>query len=315
MNTRHHSSGSGLPFALGAYLIWGLIPLYFRLADAVPPFEMVGWRIILAAPFCLAVAAWRREGDKVRAAFAQPRLLGALTASSLLIGVNWLTYVSAIEGGHVFATSLGYYINPLVNVLAGTIFLRERLSRTQWIAVAIAAVGVAIAAWDAREMLGIAMALAISFSSYGLVKKLTPVEALPGLTVETLVLFLPACGLVALAASGPAGWGFGQSLQLDVTLAMAGVITGVPLLLFAAAARRMDYSALGFVQYLAPTIVFILGLTVFGEPLRPVQLACFVFIWAAIAVFCWDLLRARARRVRAQSVVSDATGSERPCEA
>lgn len=293
--TAHKPSG-GLPYALGAYLIWGLIPLYFRFAHTVPPLEMIGWRVILTLPFCLAVLAWFGNWGEVRSALANPRVLATLAVSSLFIAINWLTYVTAIAEGHVFATSLGYYINPLVNVLAGTVFLRERLTRAQWLAAGLAATGVALLAWDARDMLSIGLTLAFTFSAYGLVRKLAPVESLPGLTVETLILFVPATVIVGLQAASPAGSSFGQSWQLDATLAAAGIVTGFPLLLFAAAARRMDYSALGFAQFLAPSIVFVLGLTVFREPLKPVQLACFVFIWSAIAVFCWDLLRTRSRR-------------------
>lgn len=294
--TAHKPSG-GLPYALGAYLIWGLIPLYFRLAHTVPPLEMIGWRVIMTLPFCLAVLAWFGNWGEVRSALTSPKVLATLAASSLFIAINWLTYVTAIAEGHIFATSLGYYINPLVNVLAGTVFLREKLSRPQWIAVGLATAGVAVLAWDARDMLWISLTLGFSFSAYGLVRKLAPVQSVPGLTVETLILLVPAIALVGMQALSPAGSSFGQSMQLNVTLAVAGVVTGFPLLLFAAAAQRMDYSALGFVQFLAPTIVFVLGLTVFGEPLRPVQLVCFVFIWGAIAVFCWDLLRARSCRL------------------
>jgi chloramphenicol-sensitive protein RarD len=275
------------------YLIWGLIPLYFRLLHDVPPFELVGWRVIFTIPVCLILVALLRQFGEVRRALTTPRTLAALAVSAMLIGANWLVYVIAIATGHVFAASLGYYINPLMNVLAGTLFLHERLSHRQWIAVALATVGVGILAWGALNTLWISMGLAVSFCGYGLVRKLAPVESLPGLAVETLVLIVPALALIGWQATQPAGIALGHSPVLDITLASAGIVTGVPLLLFATAARRMDYSTLGFVQFLAPTLVFLLGLFVFHEPLRPVQLASFVMIWAAIAVFCWDLLRNR----------------------
>lgn len=280
--------------ALGAYLIWGLLPLYLRLVHSVPPFEFVGWRIVFTLPLCLVFIAARRQFADLVAALRQPRIVLMLAISSLLIGVNWLIYIAAIMNGHVFATSLGYYINPLANVLIGTVFLRERLSPLQWAAVAIAAVGVAVLAWGAHDMLWIALALATSFSFYGLVRKLVPVGSLPGLTIESAILYLPAIGVVALHALGPQGTVMGSSAGISLLIALSGVVTAVPLLLFALAARRMDYSALGFVQFLSPTIVFILGLTVFGEPLRPVQLASFVLIWTAIALFVADLLRRRS---------------------
>lgn len=296
MNAGVHRSG-GLPYAIGVYLMWGLFPLYFHLLRDVPPFEMVGWRMIFTLPVCLLlVAATRQFGDVARA-LANPRTLALLAMSALLIATNWLVYVIAIATDHVFAASLGYYINPLMNVLAGTLFLRERLSWRQWLAVALAAVGVAVLAGGALNTLWISMGLAISFCGYGLVRKLAPVEALPGLMVETLVLILPALVLIGWQAAQPAGISLGHSAVRDATLAAAGVVTGVPLLLFAIAARRMSYSALGFVQFLTPTLVFLLGLFVFHEPLRPVQLASFVIIWLAIAVFCWDLLgRSRSAR-------------------
>jgi chloramphenicol-sensitive protein RarD len=289
----------GLKYAVGVYLIWGLIPLYFRLLHDVPPFELVGWRVIFTIPVCLLLVAALRQFGEVRRALTTPRTLAALAVSAMLIGANWLIYVIAIASDHVFAASLGYYINPLMNVLAGTLFLHEKLSRRQWLAVALATIGVAVLAWGALNTLWISMGLALSFCGYGLVRKLAPVESLPGLAVETLVLIIPALGFIGWQAAQPAGISLGHSVVQDVTLALAGVVTGVPLLLFATAARRMSYSTLGFVQFLAPTLVFLLGLFVFHEPLRPVQLASFVLIWAAIAVFCWDLLSARRVPVEA----------------
>lgn len=290
----HHPSG--LPFAVCAYLLWGTLPLYLMFLHQVPPFEFVGWRVLFTLPVCLLVVALRRQGREVLAVIAQPRMLIAMIASALLIGGNWLIYVVAIQAGHVFAASLGYYINPLVNVLAGTLVLREKLTARQWAAVAVATAGVSLLAWDAREMLGISLGLAFTFCGYGLVRKLAPVGPLPGLTVETLVLTLPAIGILVWQAASNGKVALGVSPGTDVLIAVSGVVTAVPLLLFAVAAHRMDYSTLGFIQFLAPTLVFVIGLTVFHEPLRPVQLACFVAIWSAIAIFVWDLLARRAAR-------------------
>jgi len=284
---------SGLRHAIGAYLIWGLLPLYLSFVRHVPALEFVGWRLIFTLPICLAIVALRRQGAMVVAAVTNPRTLGLLTVSALLIGGNWLIYVGAIQAGHVFAASLGYYINPLMNVLAGTLFLGERLNARQWTAVAVAAAGVSLLAWDARDMLGIALALATTFAAYGLMRRFTPVESLPGLTVETFILLLPAIGIVTWQAQVNGGATLGKDALTDGIVALSGVVTGVPLLLFATAARRMDYSTLGFIQFLAPTLVFLLGLFLFHEPLRPVQLACFVLIWAAAALFVWDLLARR----------------------
>ena len=296
MNHPASDQPSGLPHALGAYFIWGLFPLYLLYLRHVPAFEFVGWRIVFTLPVCLLiVAATPRRRQDLRLAIGNPKALGALAISALLIGGNWLIYVVAIQSNHVFAASLGYYINPLVNVLAGTLFLGERLSRMQWFAVALAAAGVSLLAWDSLNMLGIALALAFTFAGYGLARRMAPVGALPGLTIETMLLFLPALGIIGWFAASPAGTSFGQGLLSDGLLTVSGVITSTALLLFATAARRMDYSTLGFVQYLTPTMAFLLGLFVFHEPLRQVQLACFIAIWAAIAIFSWDLWSRRKR--------------------
>jgi chloramphenicol-sensitive protein RarD len=212
----------------------------------------------------------------------------------LLIGANWLVYVWAISAGEVYATSIGYYLNPLLNVLLGTLLLgtlllSERLSRRQWIAVAIAALAVALLAAGAIISLWISLALALTFPLYGLVRKEVSVGSLPGLTIENVIL-LPLMGvIVGWYARGPQGPSFGKDWWLSGLIIALGVVTAVPLLLFAIAARRMDYSALGFIQYLAPTIAFFLGLTVFVQPLAPARLASFMLIWIALGVFVWDL--------------------------
>ncbi len=287
--------------ALGAYLIWGFLPLYLRLVHWVPPYEFIGWRIIWTLPLCVAVLALRGQMGLVIGALRHPRNVALLALSALLIAVNWTVYVIAIQSGHVFAASLGYYINPLVNVLAGTVLLGERLTRWQWVAVGLAALGVSLLAWDARDMLWISLTLAVSFSAYGLVRKLVAVESLPGLTIETLLLLIPAALTVWWFAQGPDGSAMVRSPGAAALLMAGGALTGIPLLLFAAAARRMDYSSIGMVQFCAPTIVFLLGVFVFGEPLHAVQLACFVLIWSAITVFVWDILAQHRARLLSQA--------------
>ncbi len=284
---------SGVPMALGAHLIWGLLPLYLILVREVPPFEFVGWRIIFTVPFCLLFIALRRQQADLRAAIANRAVLRNLLLSAVLVGTNWMIYIAAVQAGHIFAASLGYFIIPLVNVLAGTMFLGERLSVRQWLAVALAGVGVSILIWGALDMLWISLSLAATFSLYGLVRKVTPVGSLPGLTIESTLLLLPGIGIALWYAAQPAGSSFGQELGSSLLIAGSGIVTAVPLLLFAIAARRMDYSALGFFQYLSPNIVFLLGLFVFHEPLRPVQLASFIVIWCALGLFVWDMLARR----------------------
>lgn len=286
---------SGLLPAIGAYVMWGFLPLYLVLVRSVPPVEFVAWRILWTLPLCLAIIALRRQFPDLRAAIGSWRTLRALFASAVLIGINWFVYIWAIMAGEVYATSLGYYLNPLLNVLLGTLVLGERLSRRQWVAVAIAGAAVALLAAGAATSLWISLSLALSFGLYGLVRKQVAVGSLPGLTIESAILMAPAAVVAGWYAASPAGSAFGADLVLSLYIVLSGVVTAVPLLLFAIAARRMDYSTLGFIQYLAPTIVFLLGLFVFQQPLAPAKLASFVLIWVAVAIFVWDLWARRKR--------------------
>ncbi len=293
MTVRDDKPAGGLPYALGAYAIWGVLPLYIVLLNTVDPFHLVGWRVLWSIPICLIALALTGTLGKLRQALADRGALRWLLLSSVLISVNWVTYVVAVQAGHFYAASLGYYINPLVNVLLGTVLLKERLTRLQWLAVGIAAAGIAVLAVEAHETLVISLVLAFSFSFYGLVRKRVQVDALPGLSVEVLMLTLPAIAALLLLPAGQED--FGDNWTISLLLIGAGPLTGVPLILFAAAARRMSYSALGFVQFLTPTVVFVQGLLLFDEPLKPAQGICFVLIWIAIAVFCTDIL-IRSRR-------------------
>lgn len=281
----------GLFAAIAAYVLWGLLPLYFRALHVVPPLELVGWRVMWTVPVCLAIVAARKQGPDLRAAFANRHVLALLALSAALIGANWLIYVIAINNGHVLATSLGYYINPLLNVLLGTIFLRERLTRVQWTAVALAGAGIALLLAGAVDMLAVALSLAVTFAGYGFVRKHVPVGAVPGLTVETMLLLPPALVVVTLASLSPQGSSMMDGGYVTPMLALAGLATGMPLLLFAVAARALPLSTLGFCQFIAPTMTFVLGLTVFGETLDTTRLVCFVLTWAAIALFTWDMWR------------------------
>lgn len=280
---------SGLAPALGAYLIWGFLPLYLVLVRSVPAFEFVGWRIIWTLPLCLLIVAYRRQFPELLAALKSPKSLLALLASAVLIGINWFVYIWAIMAGEVYATSIGYYLNPLLNVLLGTLVLGETLSRRQWLAVAIAALAVALLAAGAVTSLWISLTLGTSFAVYGLVRKQVAVGSLPGLTIESAILLPIAAAIAGWYALSPQGSSFGQDGWISALIIFSGVVTAIPLLLFALAARRMDYSTLGFLQYIAPTIVFFLGLFVFEQPLAPAKLGSFVLIWVAVGVFVWDL--------------------------
>ena len=291
--TSLQKTGSGIPQAIGAYTLWGLLPLYLQFVHHVPPFEFVGWRVVMTVPLCLSLCLWGQQRKNLLAVLRQPRLLGALGLSAALIGANWVIYVAAVHNGHVFAASIGYYINPLVNVLLGTAFLRERLNRARWLAVGVATAGVATLAAGALGALWISLALAVTFGCYGLVRKLVPVAAVTGLTIETLLLSPAALAVLSWYAGQPGGTSLGSSLSADAAIGASGVITAIPLLLFAQAARRMSYSSLGFIQFLAPTLVFFQGLLLFREPLSATQLTCFALIWLACAIFCADLIRGR----------------------
>jgi chloramphenicol-sensitive protein RarD len=298
------SDPSGLPAAIAAYTIWGFLPLYLILVKTVPPIEFVGWRIIWTLPICLVIVLLRKQMPDLKAALANRRALLVLTASAALIAINWFVYVWAIQTGEVYAASLGYYINPLVNVLLGTLLLGERLSRRQWVAVGLAGIGVAVLLAGALTTLWISLTLAFSFGTYGLLRKQVPVGSLPGLTIESAILIPLSAGIAWWYAMSPAGSSFGNDAFLSFAIVMGGVVTAIPLLLFAVAARRMDYSTLGFIQFLAPSIVFILGLTVFERPLLPAQLASFAFIWTAIAIFVWDMWAKRRAPAEAGASVS-----------
>lgn len=296
---------NGIAYAFGAFGVWGFLPFYLLLLRHISPMELVGWRAIWTLPACLLFVVLMRETAAFRAAFRQPKVLALLVLTAILIGNNWLLYVWATLNHHVYAASLGYYINPLLNVLIGTIFLKEQLTRRQWIAAGLAAAGVAILAGGALTTLWISLGLACSFALYGLIRKLIPVNAVVGLAIESLVLVPPGIILILLATGGSGGSAMTGDTLTATLVGLSGLLTAIPLYCFSEAARRMDYSTLGFFQFLVPTIIFISGLTVFHETLEPVQLASFLVIWAAIAVFCWDMWSERGVRARA---ASEATG-------
>jgi chloramphenicol-sensitive protein RarD len=283
---------------LGAYAIWGFVPLFFKLVASVPPVEVLSQRILWSLPLCGIIMAFRRQIGAYLAALKDWRVLRLLLVSSLLIALNWLVYIYSIFSGHVLAASLGYYLNPLVNVMLGMVFLGERLNRLQMVAVAIAGVGVAVLLAGALDTLWISLTLAFTFGFYGLLRKVAPVGALPGLAVETTLLFVPSLVIAVFYVSAADGVGFASAADISWLLAAAGPVTAIPLLMFATAARRMSYAALGFCQYLAPSLQFLLGLFVFHEPLKPAQLFCFLLIWFSIAVFSFDMW-AKMRSARA----------------
>lgn len=287
----------GYLLGLLAYLIWGLFPLYFKAIQAVPAAEIIVHRILWSALFGGALLlVWKHPGWW-RELRAHPRRLVVLALSGSLIASNWLIYVWAVNNDRMLEASLGYYINPLVNVLLGLLLLGERLRRLQWLAVALAAVGVAQQVWQVGSLPWVSLALALTFGFYGLIRKQAPVAALPGLVVETWLLVPVALGWLLLhPEAGSAQASFLTSSQA-LWLMAAGPVTLVPLVSFNAAARHLPYATLGFLQYLAPTLVLMQAVWLFGEHLSASTLIAFMFIWAGLALFSVDaVLFMRKRR-------------------
>jgi len=289
---------AGLFFGLGAYLLWGVLPLYFKALAHVSPGEILGHRIIWSLLFLGALVTIFRRWTAIRAALANRRVLLTLLATSVLIAVNWLVFIIAVVTGHVLEGSLGYYLNPLVNILMGVVLLGERLTRPQIAAALLAAAGVAVLAAGAGGGLWISLTLAASFATYGYLRKVAPVDALEGLSIETMLLIPFALGwLIWLQVQGTSGFG-SWSLTTDTLLVLGGAITAIPLLLFTAAAKRLPLSTLGFLQYIAPSLQFLGAVLLFGEVLTPAHIICFAAIWTALAIFTIDGWRRSVARRR-----------------
>ncbi|MCC2979958.1 EamA family transporter RarD [Sphingomonas sp. IC4-52] len=291
-----NAARGGLLLGLGAYAMWGVLPLYFRLLASVPAIEVLAHRVIWSLVLLVGVVSVMGRWRAVRAAI-NPRTLAMLVASAALIGINWLIYIWAVNNGHTLAGSLGYFINPLLNVALGVVVLGERLRKWQGVAIALASVGVLAMAFVALDTLWISLSLAVSFGLYGLVRKVVAIDSLGGLLIETLLLAPLSLGYVAVVGSAGSG-AMGAARSTDVLLVLLGALTALPLLMFAAAARRLPYSTLALLQYVAPTLQFIVAVAIFGEPLRPLHLLVFSLIWTGCAIFAWDSVRgARARRL------------------
>jgi chloramphenicol-sensitive protein RarD len=290
----------GVLAGLGAYALWGLFPLYFPLLEPASGLEIVAHRVLWSLLFVGLLLFAVRRWSHVRAAVGDRRTMLVLAGAAVLIAANWLVFVYGVNSGHVVETSLGYFINPLVSVLLGVVGFSERLRPLQWTAVGIAAVAVAVLTVDYGRPPWIALILALTFGLYGLMKKLVKVEAAPGLFVETALVALPAG--VALGVLHGSGAGTFAQVGTGHTLLLvsSGAATAIPLLLFAAAARRIPLSTVGLLQYLTPLMQLAIGVFVYDEPMPPARLAGFAIVWLALAVFSADMLRharANSRRV------------------
>ena len=280
---------------LAAYLMWGFLPVYFMLVRDVPPTEVLAHRVLWAIPFGAMILALRKQWPEVGRALTHRGMLSWLSLSALFIALNWFVYIWAIQDGRIFETSLGYYINPLTNMLAGVLFFHERLSRLQLLAVVFAIIGVSILTISGGVVPWVSLFLAISFTVYATVRKRVVIGGMPGLFVET-VLLLPfaAIWIAYLWSNGTLAFADADG-SMKFWLLMAGPVTALPLLCFALAARRLSLTTIGFMQFLAPTIQFGTGVY-FGETLTTAHLICFGFIWTAVAFFIFDAIRSARKK-------------------
>jgi chloramphenicol-sensitive protein RarD len=295
----------GVVSGITAYALWGLFPLYFPLLEPAGGLEIVAHRVIWSLVFIALLLTVVRRWPLVRAALADRRTMLILSGAAVLIAANWLVFVYGVNSGHVVETSLGYFINPLVSVLLGVVVFSERLRPLQWTAVGIAAVAVGVLTVDYGRPPWIALALAASFGLYGLMKKLVRVEAAPGLFVETAIVAVPAVVAIGVLQANGEGTATSGGAGHFLLLVSSGVATAIPLLLFAAATRRIPLSTVGLLQYLTPLMQLAIGVFVRHEPMPPARLAGFVIVWVALAVFTADSLRtvrAGGRRPVAESL-------------
>ncbi|MEN3278669.1 MAG: chloramphenicol-sensitive protein RarD [Massilia sp.] len=294
---------TGIVSAALAFLCWGLFPIYFHALGEVPPLQILAHRMLWSLAFLLLVLAFRRQWrwlEQVR----QPRVFWSFVASALLLSANWLVYIWSVNNGHVIEASLGYFINPLVNIMLGYLILKERLRPVQWAAIALAGVGVAWLTWQTGTVPWIALFLAASFGGYGLLRKTAALGALEGLSFETMVLFpIAASYVVYLTLNGQNAFINTPSDATRLLLIAAGPVTAIPLLLFASGARQIPLSILGLLQYLSPTIQFLLGVMLFKEAFTADRLVGFVLIWTALLIFAGEgLLRRGATAPKAANV-------------
>jgi chloramphenicol-sensitive protein RarD len=299
--TAVHEERRGVLFGVGAYLLWGLFPLYFPLLEPANPVEIVGHRIVWSLVAVLVVLAIGAGFRPFLALLRDRRRVGLIALAAVLVGLNWGVYIYAVNSEHVIEAALGYFINPLVSAAFGIVVFREHVRPWQAVALGLGLCAVIVLTLDYGRLPWIALTLAVSFGSYGLVKKIAGVGAAEGLALETLVLLTPALGyLIALELQGSGTFGH-ESAGHTLLLAAAGPVTAVPLLLFSAAVTRVPLLLMGLLQYITPTLQFLVGLLVFGEDMPPSRWIGFGLVWAALVVLSMDALRA-AQRARAAGV-------------
>jgi len=282
-------------FALAAFGAWGLNPLYFKEIAAIPELEVLAHRIIWAVPLLAFLVYWAKSWPQVRRAVTNPKVLGILMVTTAILGLNWFLYIYTINTGQILQSSLGYYINPLVNVCLGVLILGERLNGWRLVAILLAAIGVINLAVAGDQMPWIALTLAGSFGVYGLIRKVISVASIEGLFIETALLLPLSLGyLIYLAVVGESSF-INQGYRIDLLLMLAGPMTALPLIWFTSSARRLDYATLGFFQYIAPSLHFLLAVFLYDEPFGLPHMITFACIWTALAIFSIDGFR-RARK-------------------
>ena len=303
--------GLGLLCAVGAHAMWGLFPLYWRLLDSVPSLELVChrivWAFVLLLGFVPLMLALGRLGgaDRFVAAIRNPRVWGLSGLASVLIAANWLAFIWAVNHERVLEVSLGYYINPLLNILLGVIVLRERLRPAQWSAIAVAAIGVAVMTIAGGGLPWVSLAMAISFACYGLVKKKVTLPPLPGLLIETSFLTIPAAGYLWIVSADGSGSFRHHGLSTDLLLMTGGAVTVLPLALFATACRVVPLSTIGVLQYIGPTLQFFVGAVLFAEPLGRWRIVGFAFVWAGLLIYL-NSSRRRIAEAKAEKIRQEA---------
>lgn len=292
----------GFAFALAAYLLWGFLPFYMKAVAHIPAMEVVAHRVIWSVPIAGLVLIWLGRTQDIRAALRSPRTLLMAMLTAALITVNWGIYVWSIGAGRAVETALGYYINPLFSIFLGAVLLRERLDLRQKIAIAFAAVAVGVLAWESGGVPWVSVGLAITWGFYAFFKKSLPVGPNQGFFLEVMILTIPALGFIFyLEASGEGH--FGDTGMADVLLLLGcGVVTAVPLMIYANGAKLLRLSTIGIMQYIAPTMIFVIAIFVFKEPFGPSKMVAFVLIWIGLAIYTSSLMRShRARRAAPES--------------
>ena len=280
----------GLLFGVGAYVFWGLFPLYWPLLKPAEPLEIVSHRAVWTLVFCIIVLALLRQLKSTLAIMKHPKKMAGLFATTVLISINWLTYIWATNNGHVVEAALGYYINPLIIIAFGVLLLREKMRPLQWVAVGIAAIGVTILTIDYGRLPWVAISLALSWGTYGLLKKKLDLGALEGLTIETLISLLPY-GFYLFYLGNQGTGQFGNGLLLTILLISAGAMTAIPLLLFNGSTNRLPLTLVGLLQYITPTIQFCIGVWYYHEAMPTARWVGFVIIWVALISLAIDLVR------------------------